>query len=198
MTTAPPFFLQDYQFSERHDSEPMAFTADAILAKVETFDMRSDWVTDLLLTVREWPTRLQGLFSNKSPQAKAAFGLHTFTLLQRSSNELSLGLVGKFWRPDMGLVAIPDVAAFKAFNDHSAAKLVLRFQVTERPGNTCILRTETFIYCPTPRTKRLFLPYWIAIRAASGWIRKRTLKLIHQQLAKDAAEARPPSDSQGK
>ena len=194
MTRPSVPFLPAYQFSERHDSKPMAFTANTILDKVETYDIRTDWVANLLLTVREWPSRVRGVLSNTPLQQEETFGLHTFTLLQRSANELSLGLVGKFWRPDMGLVTIPDAAAFEAFSDPTVAKLVLRFQVLEETDSACILRTETFIYCPTPQTKWLFWPYWVVIRAASGWIRSRTLRLIHQQLVKEAAGTRPPVD----
>lgn len=192
MTTSSTPFLPDYQFSELHESKPMAFSAEAIIDAVENFDMRADWVADLLLTVREWPSRVRGWFGSTTAPEEEAFGFHKFTLLQRSVNELSLGLVGKFWRPDMGLVAISDTAAFEACSDNTVAKLVLRFQVIEKANNTCSLRTETFIYCPSRKTKLLFLPYWIAIRAASGWIRMRTLKLIQQQMSTAPGAGLPP------
>lgn len=182
-TSTPLPFLPDYQFSELHESAPMASSAQAILDAVENFDMRADWVADLLLTAREWPSRVRGWLGGMTSSEEGAFGFHKFTVLRRTADELSLGLVGKFWRPDMGLVAIPDAAAFEACNDDTVAKLVLRFQVVERASNVFSLRTETFIHCPSRKTQLLFLPYWITIRVASGLIRRRTLRLIRRRLS---------------
>ncbi|MGU7783560.1 hypothetical protein [Burkholderia sp. PU8-34] len=46
-----------------------------------------------------------------------------------------------------------------------------------------MLRTATFVHCPTARTRILFTPYWLAIRLASGWIRRRTLDAIERAAA---------------
>jgi hypothetical protein len=76
---------------------------------------------------------------------------------------------------------VADVAAFMTFNDPRVARLVLRFQVIEQPQGAPALRTETFVFCPNARTRWLFTPYWLAIRLASGWIRRRTLATIQRQ-----------------
>jgi hypothetical protein len=185
-------FLPDYQFSELHESKPMPFPAESILHAVDNFDIRSDWFANIFLTLRELPLSVRKCYSGEPVSKTEAFGLHKFTLLNRSANELSLGLLGKFWRPDMGLVPIPDAESFVSCRDDSVAKLVLRFKVIEMPNKMRSLRTETFVYCPSRKVKLLFLPYWIIIRIVSGWIRQRTLMLIRQQLEKEVGSSLPP------
>ncbi|WP_199102139.1 hypothetical protein [Aquitalea sp. ASV11] len=83
---------------------------------------------------------------------------------------------------------VPTAREFEAQNDPRLAKLVLRFQVIAHPHASHTLRTETFVYCANTRTKMLFTPYWLAIRLASGWIRRRTLTLIQQKLSTPASQ----------
>lgn len=173
-------FLNDYQFFEEHQSEPIHASPKAILNAIQTIDMRSDRVIDTLLKVRETPTRI-GVKLFDSAQLKTDdFGLHKFTLLERTATQLSLGLVGRFWHLDMGLIYLEHVEDFQAFNNPTAAKMVLQFEVVGEPSSY-ILQTRTFVYCPNRKTKLLFLPYWLLIRVGSGWIRQRTLKLIQKQ-----------------
>jgi hypothetical protein len=49
------------------------------------------------------------------------------------------------------------------------------------------LRTETFVYCASTRSKMLFTPYWLLIRLASGWIRQRNLAAIQRQFSTERA-----------
>jgi len=49
-----------------------------------------------------------------------------------------------------------------------------------------MLRTETFIHCPSERTRWLLTPYWLAIRLGSGWIRRRTLAAVETALVRTA------------
>jgi len=63
-----------------------------------------------------------------------------------------------------------------------SAKLLLRYRVTEIKQGQHELRTETFIYCPDRATKLKMTAYWLAIRAGSGWIRKRTLMAVQSSI----------------
>ena len=78
---------------------------------------------------------------------------------------------------------VDDAEAFVRHDDPRDAKLVLRFEVVGLSSGTRLLRTETFVHCPSTRTRLLFLPYWLAIRLASGWIRRRTLAAVELALA---------------
>ncbi|CAN0628089.1 conserved protein of unknown function [Burkholderia multivorans] len=143
--------------------------------------MRADAVIDTLMSIRELPAKIAAALS-RVPQSGAVrrFGLDAFTVLRRDDHELSLGLVGRFWRPDFGLRSIRNADEFIRHDDAKDAKLVLRFRVTSAPRGGSILETETFVYCPSGSVKLLFTPYWLAIRLASGWIRQRTLNAVER------------------
>ncbi len=187
-TASPAPFLTDYTFYERHEAAVGDAPPSRIIDAVAAFDMRDDPVIDTLLRAREWPARLvQGLGGKQCER----FDLSAFTPLYRDDRELMLGLAGRFWRPDFGLVTVADAAAFIALTRRDIARLVLRFRVPEeakdeaRAGakHNARLVTETFVACPSFGTKALMTPYWFAIRASSGWIRKRTLAAVAKALA---------------
>ncbi|KVG32403.1 hypothetical protein WL28_10715 [Burkholderia ubonensis] len=177
-----PPFIPSFGFHEVHQSRPIAADARRIIDAVTSLDMRADPIVDALLTVREFPSNVIGGLRNESAR-RERFGFDTFTPLQRDDRSLTLGLVGQFWRPALDVRTIDDAAAFMRHADPRDAKLVLRFEVIECAHGAHALRTETFVHCPTARTRLLFTPYWLAIRLASGWIRRRTLAAVETALA---------------
>ncbi|KWA86157.1 hypothetical protein WL29_12400 [Burkholderia ubonensis] len=177
-----PPFIPSFGFHEIHQSRPIAADARRIIDAVTSLDMRADPIVDALLTVREFPSTVIGALRNESAR-RERFGFGTFTPLQRDDRSLTLGLVGQFWRPALDVRTIDDAAAFMRHADPRDAKLVLRFEVIECGHGAHALRTETFVHCPTARTRLLFTPYWLAIRLASGWIRRRTLAAVETALA---------------
>ncbi|KVD01051.1 hypothetical protein BGV67_32750 [Burkholderia ubonensis] len=177
-----PPFIPSFGFHEVHQSRPIAADARRIIDAVTSLDMRADPIVDALLTVREFPSTVIGALRNESAR-RERFGFDTFTPLQRDDRSLTLGLVGQFWRPALGVRTIDDAAAFMRHADPRDAKLVLRFEVVECGHGAHALRTETFVHCPTARTRFLFTPYWLTIRLASGWIRRRTLAAVETALA---------------
>lgn len=181
---SPSPFLPVFSFHEMHESGAIHARPEEIIAAVSALDMRDDRVADVLLSIRELPSKILKKFSKRLRQQDAApFGFDTFTLLQRTHHEISLGLAGRFWRPDLDICHIPSAREFEVLDDPRMAKLVLRFQVIAHQHGIHTLRTETFVYCGNTRTKMLFTPYWLAIRLASGWIRRRTLASIQRQLS---------------
>ncbi|KVG78684.1 hypothetical protein WJ36_23545 [Burkholderia ubonensis] len=177
-----PPFIPSFGFHEVHQSRPIAADARRIIDAVTSLDMRADPIVDALLTVREFPSTVIGALRNESAR-RERFGFDTFTPLQRDDRSLTLGLVGQFWRPALDVRTIDDAAAFMRHADPRDAKLVLRFEVVECGHGAHALRTETFVHCPTARTRFLFTPYWLTIRLASGWIRRRTLAAVETALA---------------
>lgn len=177
-------FLQYHNFYEVHESGAINAEPEDIIAALEELDMRNDKLADMLLSVREFPGKFLDFFRTRRGRKKfTPFGFNSFTLLLRSSHELSLGLAGRFWRPDLVINEVDDAQKFKLLDDPKAAKLVVRFKVIEYPEHIHALRAETFVYCPNIRVKILFTPYWLAIRLASGWIRQRTLISIQKKLS---------------
>lgn len=178
-----PPFIPSFGFVEVHESRPIDAPPSRIIDAVAALDMRADPVIDALLAVREFPAAVARAVGNRPAEAASArFGFDAFTLLHRDDTSLSLGLVGRFWRPAPDVRAIADAAAFIRHDDPDDAKLVLRFEVIGLPSGSRLLRTETFVHCPSTRTRMLFLPYWLAIRLGSGWIRRRTLAAVELAL----------------
>ncbi|OXI29291.1 hypothetical protein CFB89_27720 [Burkholderia sp. AU16741] len=175
-----PPFIPSFGFHEVHESQPIDAPPASIIDVVASLDMRADPVIDTLLTVREFPAAVAGAL--RRPE-RARFGFDTFTPLHRDDTSLSLGLVGRFWRPTPDVRPVADADAFVRHDDPRDAKLVLRFEVVGLASGAHILRTETFVHCPSARTRWLFTPYWLAIRLGSGWIRRRTLAAIEMALA---------------
>lgn len=83
---------------------------------------------------------------------------------------------------DFGLKPMPDAQSFLQYDDGRSAKLVLRFSVIEHPHDGNTLRTETFVYCPSRRTRFIFGSYWLVIRAGSGLVRRRMLSQVRRIL----------------
>jgi len=178
-------FLPSYSFYECHNSGAIAAAPERIVEAVTALDMRDDPVVDGLLRIREWPAgvlrrlgRVPGTATTHRP-----FGLDTFTVLGRDREAISLGLVGQFWRFDFGLVEIADTQVFLGVDRQDVAKLVLRFQVLPCESGGYRLETETFVYCPTWHVRMAMTPYWLAIRVASGWIRRRALARVERLFA---------------
>lgn len=178
-------FLPSFSFYECHTSGLVAAPPERAVEALTQLDMRTDPVIDRLLRLREWPTDVARRFgvAGQAQGPRKPFGLDAFTPLSRERDAISFGLVGRFWRPDFGLVPVADAQAFLRLDRTDLAKLVLRFEaVPDGPGG-CRLRTETFVYCPSWSTRLAMTPYWLAIRLASGWIRRRTLAMVARSIA---------------
>lgn len=170
-----PAFLPQFQFHEKHRAVIHTAHPENILPLIANFDVRQDAVIRRLMALRQLP---QKLLRNQQAESISNFGLHSFTLLKNSASELCYGLKGQFWRTNFGLENAPDARAFQSPAAPGSATLLLRYQVTELAPGQHELCTETFVYCPDKHTQLKMAAYWLAIRAGSGWIRKRTLKAV--------------------
>jgi len=170
-------FLPQYQFSEAHEiiiRAPAARVLDLAL-KV---DMADDPVVAGLLRLRGIPARLRvALGGAARPDLWRGFGLHSFTPLGREDHEIAFGLIGQFWQSTGGLVPTATAEAFAAFDQPGVAKLVMNFMACA-DGPATRLQTRTHVHCPDAATLKRFRPYWLLIRPASGWIRRRALARV--------------------
>jgi len=168
--------LPEWQFGERHaltlDGVPPARAYASIVPGLSA----EDRLIANAIALREVPGRLLralGLSRNTLPSR--AFGFHSFKLLgEVPGHEVAFGLAGRFWQMDYGLRCIADTAAFMAMTDQP--RLVLNVCVEPLDGQRCQLVTHTRVHCPDEAQRRRFLPYWILIRPASGFIRMRLLR----------------------
>jgi hypothetical protein len=174
-----PAFLPEFQFHEKHQAVIHTTHPENILPLIANFDVRQDAVIRRLMSLRQLP---QKFLRNQQAGSINNFGLHSFTLLKNSASELCYGLRGQFWRTDFGLENAPDAIAFQSPAAPGSAKLLLRYQVTELASGQHELCTETFVFCPDRSTQLKMTAYWLAIRAGSGWIRKRTLEAVRSSV----------------
>jgi len=170
-------FLPTYQFSERHHTLVRCGPRE-LLDIIQGYRPPRDRVADLFMFVRQIPANLLHRSVPARIPPSRPFTVANFVPLGRDGDsEIVAGLVGRFWRPDFGLVAIGGPLEFLAFDAPRTAKLAIGFLV-EQAGNVTRLTTETRVHCPDRYAYMMFLPYWVMIRPASGLLRRRALARI--------------------
>src|SRR5215468_9820145 len=116
-------FLPTYQFSERHQTLVRCRPGE-LLDIIQNFEPPPDRFTDIMMVVRQIPA---GLLHRAAPARFAAprpFTRANFAPLGRDGDrEIVGGLVGRFWRPDFGLVPITGASDFLACDAPGTAKL---------------------------------------------------------------------------
>ena len=113
-----------------------------------------------------------------------------FTIFEdRPPEEFVIGVIGKFWRPDSGLVRVTP-EEFLDFAEPGYSKAVLAFSIDE-VGDRTRLATETRVVGTDAAARRRFAWYWRLIQPFSGFIRGVMLKEI-----KRSAEAQPSTARQ--
>ena len=181
-------FLPTYQFSERHQILVRCGPGE-LLDIIQNFETPPDRFAETMMVVRQIPA---GLLHRAAPARfppPRPFTRANFAPLGRDGDrEIVGGLIGRFWRPDFGLVPIKGASDFLAFDAPRTAKLALGFSVAEVEGTTR-LTTETRVYCPDRYSYLMFLPYWLAIRPVSGIIRRRALQTFRSVAEAQAAAA---------
>jgi hypothetical protein len=138
-----------------------------------------------LLWVRALPARIVGR-QGVSPDARSPLleGLlaEGFVLLdERPDEQLMLGAVGKFWKPDGGsFVDIDGRDEFKRFDALGYAKAAIGFWVSDEEHGCCF-NTETRVLATDEASRRRFALYWRLISPASGAIRSSWLRAVRRR-----------------
>lgn len=170
-------YIPSSSFTERHKLLVNA-APDMVLKAARAFRAESDPFFRKMIGLRELPMRMGRIFLRKQTPPPPPFSLDDFSLLEQDSSELVYGLVGRLWRPDFGLIQVPDGAAYCAFKEPGVPKLAFNFSVAKRDDGMTELATETRVFCPDHGTRLKFAPYWYLIRPISGLIRERALASI--------------------
>jgi len=172
-------FLPNYQFSERHHTMVRCGPGE-LLDAVQSFEPPHDRVGDIFMFVRQLPARLLHRAAPLRSPPPEPFTPANFVPLGRDGDrEIVGGLVGRFWRPDFGLVRVDGPSEFLAFKGPCTAKLAIGF-CAEQVGDITRLTSETRVHCPDRYSFMMFLPYWLLIRPFSGILRRRALEAIRR------------------
>jgi hypothetical protein len=91
--------------------------------------------------------------------------------------EIVIGIVGKFWRPDAPVFRDWMPEDFAALAPQGQAKAAWNFYL-EDSGDSTILSTETRVLCCGTAARIKFRIYWLLIGFFSGLIRKEMLQMI--------------------
>jgi hypothetical protein len=172
-------FLPSYQFSERHQVTVRCRPGE-LLDIIQNFQPPKDRFGETAMLVRQLPARLMHVLApSRTPPPSPVTRANFIPLARDGDREMVGGLVGKFWRPDFGLVGVKDASGFLLCNPPKTAKLVIGF-AAEQTGELTVLATETRVYCPDRYALIMFFPYWLIIRPVSGVLRRRFLATIRR------------------
>jgi hypothetical protein len=165
--------LPRWHFRERH-RRPTAVPAAALLAAAEQLTWREVPIMRMLMGIRS-AGRLQLASPERILDGMARIG---FVVLERTDDELVVGVLGRPWAPRGGgaprLADHADPAAyFAGFDEPGWAKVIANFRVG---GGE--LTTETRVLVTDERSRRAFARYWLLIRPFSGLIRRLWLAAI--------------------
>lgn len=170
-------YLPTYDVRSAHQIQvhaPAAVTYQA----VRDLDVGRSIPITVLFAIRALPHLLTGKARPSRSITLQTFLEAGFMILDEDApREFVMGAVGKFWRPDSGIVRIaPD--EFRSFEAPGFAKGILTFTVEERDRTRSLLTTETRVACTDSSARRKFLLYWRAIGPFSGVIRRLMLNEV--------------------
>lgn len=97
-----------------------------------------------------------------------------------SENEVLLGVVGRFWRPDSGTLCGLTAEEIIAFEREGYAKAMWNFTVERESDSVTRLATETRVVVYGSAARRKFRAYWLLVGPFSGLIRKEMLRLVRR------------------
>ena len=177
-------WLPEYEFDEHHEllvHAPLA-TVRQVLGEI---DVGRIPLVAALMTLRRLPAFLvsprQTLEARRRPsdQRRGLTALTGFTLLTDETNEVVLGLTGRFWKL-RGEILKSDPATFRDAPPAGSARAVMNFRLEPESAERTRVSTDTRIHCADLATRRTFGWYWRLIRPGSGLIRIAMLREVRR------------------
>jgi hypothetical protein len=199
-------FMPAFQFRERHQRRIAASPARAC-AELRDVDLARSPFIGPLFAIRGLPARAARFLARggaagaghgaqagagagggapgaASSDALSAGRLGDFfdkafvTLRADPARGLVVGAVGAFWRNSGGIARVLP-GQFRDDRTPGCARLAWMFDFTPLDaGAACLAVTETRIDCNDAAAHRAMRLYWLAIRPASGLIRREMLRLL--------------------
>jgi hypothetical protein len=191
MNAALDDVLPAYRHRERHAMQ-IAAAPDAVWSALHTLASRDLRLTRLLTTIRALPARLPGgrMPSGGLPADRGFIE----AFMERGYRELRVdppwtlvaGAAGQPWRLRGGGTAdVVDLDGLRAFAHPGFVLIATSFEL-EALGDGTRLSTETRVQPTDAAAARAFRPYWWAIRAGSGLIRRDVLRAVRRRAELDS------------
>jgi hypothetical protein len=169
-------FLPHFHFRERH-STVVAASPERTLEAARELGARDVPVMVALMALRRLPSRR---VDRPAPgPILDQMVRNGFVVLAERSDEVVLGVVGRFWKLSGGIRPV-SAAEFVAFAEPGYAKAAIDFRVEGAPGG-CRISTETRIEGTDDRARRTFGRYWRVVHAGSALIRLAWLRAIRRR-----------------
>ena len=183
-------FLPTYDFHEYHSVKVNASTGRVFTAIQELTPAELSPLIFWMLAIRDLPARLTGNHAPKvaqpGPFLEQLYRGGFIPLAEEAGHEIVFGLVGQFWKLNLGEAPhIPDPQAFLSFNHPAYAKVAANLLVTDIGDGHTKCSTETRVYALAPSTRRKFAFYWWIISMGSAFIRMLWLQAIKKKAEGD-------------
>jgi hypothetical protein len=176
-------FLPVYQFNHVHVSivDAPASTIYQTIREMKPADLPP--LVHLLFALRAVPAWLQRkpghLAVEHTPIIEQGIGAGFVLLDEIPCREIVLGAIGRFWTFGGDIEIMPDDEQhFRTFDDPRYARAAMNFYLNDRGARGVEVYTETRVYAPTKRVRRLFDRYWWFIAPGSALIRALWLRTI--------------------
>jgi hypothetical protein len=191
MTAVLDDILPVHRHRERHAMQ-IAAAPEAVWSALHAVSAGDLRLTRLLTSIRALPGRLRG--ARRPPGGLPADRGFIEAFLERGYRELRVdppwtlvaGAAGQPWRLRGGETAdVVDLDGLRAFARPGFVLIATSFEI-EALGERTRLSTETRVQPTDPAAARTFRPYWWAIRAGSGLIRRDVLHAVRRHAERDA------------
>ena len=169
--------LPSYDVAAQYDILVQASPADTVAA-IERTNFSESRLTRLLLRLRALGRR--HLDVETGTQAERLLRVGFAKLAVVPEKEIVFGVVGRFWRPDGGVITGLSAEEIIAFHTEGYAKAVWNFAVVAESEQMTRVITETRIQAFGWSARWKFRAYWLLVGPFSGIIRKEILELVKQ------------------
>jgi hypothetical protein len=170
--------MPHYDIVERHEIV-IAAPPDRALRCARELDIGRLPLTMALFALRGIPHLLTGTVRPSRRMTLEEMIAAGFVVLgERPSEEIVIGVVGRFWRPASGIVRV-SAAEFGSYAAPGHARAAMSFHV-DGGRDACRLRTETRVDCIDDGARWRFRMYWAIVGPFSALIRREMLRAIRR------------------
>ena len=182
-------WMPAYDAVERHSTLVDA-PAERIWAAARTLDLSRSPIVRVLFALRSAGGLFTARRKDRQPLGTTLERLKAGGFVQleeKPGEELLLGLVGRFWRIDGGIVRVTP-EEFRAFDRPGYAMATWNFTLAPE-GGRMRLATETRVRCTDAASRRAFLRYWRLVGPFSALIRMEMLRTLRRAAERPAPSA---------
>ena len=182
--------LPAYDVSAKYEIAVQASAAQTVAA-LEHADFSRLRLTTLLMKLRTLGRKRDHVQHGTQAERLRRAGFVELAFVPRK--EIVLGIIGRFWRADSGILKGLSAKQVIGFHTEGYAKALWNFAVIAESEHTSRLTTETRIQAFGRSARWKLRAYWLVIGFFSGLIRKEMLAMV-KRTAEQARSDLLPAD----